>query len=77
MFPKHLRMGTAKMKLDGETEEEGKKRGVSVERSKDGTKKKESRRHIIYCQNALFIASKILTLEKNMFYSHRNRTNVK
>ena len=40
-FPKHLRMGTARMKLDEETEEEGKKRGVSMERSKAGAKKKE------------------------------------
>ena len=45
-FPKHLRMGTAQMKLDEETDEEGRKRGVSMERSKAGTKKKKSRRPI-------------------------------
>ena len=41
-FPKLLRMGTAKMKQDIETwYEEGKKRGVSIERSKTGMNKKE------------------------------------
>ena len=33
-------MGTARIKLNKETEEEGKKRGVSTERSKAGKKKK-------------------------------------
>ena len=37
-FPKHSRMGTAIMKKDNETDEEGKKRVVSMERSKVGTK---------------------------------------
>ena len=37
-FPKHSRMGTARMKWDKKTDEEDKKRGVSVERSKAGTK---------------------------------------
>ena len=32
-FPKHSRMGTARMKKDKETDEEGKKRGVNMERS--------------------------------------------
>ena len=32
-FPKHSRMGTARMKKDKETDEEGKKRGVNTERS--------------------------------------------
>ena len=32
-FPKHSRMGTARMKQD----EEGKKTGVSMERRKEGT----------------------------------------
>ena len=36
-YPKHSRMGTARMKEDKETEEEGKERGVSMERSKAGT----------------------------------------
>ena len=33
-FPKHSRMGTARMKEDNETDEEGKKRGVSMEKVK-------------------------------------------
>ena len=41
-FPKHSRMGTARMKQDKETDEEGKKRGVSMARRKAGTKKKLS-----------------------------------
>ena len=41
-FPKQLRMGTARTKWDKETEEEGKKRGVSSERSTAGTKEKRS-----------------------------------
>ena len=45
-FPKHLRMGTANMKYDKETDEGGKKRGVSMEKSKAGTNKKKSRRPI-------------------------------
>ena len=40
-FPKHLRMGTARMKEDKETEE-GTKIGVSVERSTAGSKNKRS-----------------------------------
>ena len=38
-FPKHSRMGTARTKQDKETDEEGKKRGVSMEKSKAGTNK--------------------------------------
>ena len=38
--PKHSRMGTARTKKDKETDEEGKKRGVSMERSKAGTNKR-------------------------------------
>ena len=45
-FPKQSRMGTASVKKCKETDEEGKKRVVSMERSKAGTKKK-SRRPII------------------------------
>ena len=37
-FPKHWRMGTARMKEDNETDEDGKKRGVSMEKVKGGTK---------------------------------------
>ena len=38
-FPKHSRMGTAIMKLDNETDEEGKKGGVSVEKGNQARKK--------------------------------------
>ena len=41
-FPKHSRMGTTRMKKDNETVEECKKRGVSMLRSKAGTKEKRS-----------------------------------
>ena len=39
-FHKHSRMKTARIKYDKETDKEGKKRGVSMERSKAGMKKK-------------------------------------
>ena len=39
-FPKHSRMATARTKYDRETDEEGKKRSVSMERSKAGTKER-------------------------------------
>ena len=38
-FPKHTRMGTAIMRQDRETDEEGKKRGVIMERIKRERKK--------------------------------------
>ena len=38
-FPKHLRMGTARMKKDNETDEDTQKRGVSMEKSTAGTNK--------------------------------------
>ena len=34
----HLRMGTARMKEDKDTEKEGKEKRVSIERNKEGTK---------------------------------------
>ena len=40
------RMGTARLKSDKETDEEGKKTGESMERSKAGMKKNKSRRSI-------------------------------
>ena len=40
-FPKHSRMGTARTTEDKETDEEGKKRGVSMERSIKRARKKE------------------------------------
>ena len=39
-FPKHSRMGTARRKYDKETDEDGKKRGLSMERSKAGKNKR-------------------------------------
>ena len=39
-FPKHSLMGTARIKYEKETDEEVKKKGASMERSKAGTKKK-------------------------------------
>ena len=47
-FPKHSRMGTARMKHDNEIDEEGKNRGVSMERSKVGTKEKISPNNLNY-----------------------------
>ena len=38
--PEHLRMGTARLKYHNETEEEGKKRKINVERSTADMKKK-------------------------------------
>ena len=38
-FPKHSRMGTARMKQDNETHEDTQKRGVSMEKSEAGTNK--------------------------------------
>ena len=38
-FQKHSSMGTARTKQDKETDEDGKKRGVSMERCRAGTKK--------------------------------------
>ena len=39
-FHKYSRTGTARTKKDKETDEDGKKRGVSMERSKAGTNKR-------------------------------------
>ena len=39
-FPKHSRMGTARMKLDHETDEDTQKRGVNMEKSTAGTNKR-------------------------------------
>ena len=38
-FPKHSRMGTARIKYDKETDVDGKKRGVSMEKQKRARKK--------------------------------------
>ena len=42
-FPKHWGMGTTRTKLDQETDEESKQRGVSCGRSKADTQKKFQR----------------------------------
>ena len=47
-FPKQSRMLTAKTKYDKKTDEDGKKRGVCMERSKAGTKKQKSRLPITF-----------------------------
>ena len=39
-FPKHPRMGTTREKLDNETEEEGKKRRINMERITADTKER-------------------------------------
>ena len=54
-FPKYSRMGTATMKQDKETDEEGKKRGVSIERSKAGTKKGSPDGLSLHNQNTIII----------------------
>ena len=46
-FPKHSSMGTARIKQDKATEDEG-KRSVSIERSKADTKGKRSRDGLNY-----------------------------
>ena len=39
-FPKHSRMGKARMKYDNEIDEDAQKRGVSMEKSTAGTNKR-------------------------------------
>ena len=39
-FPKHSSMGTARMKKNNETDEDGQKRGVRMEKSTAGTNKR-------------------------------------
>ena len=46
-FSKHSCMGTARLKLYKETDEVGKKRGVSMERSKAVTKERST--DCLYC----------------------------
>ena len=54
-FPKHSRMGTARMKYDKETDGDGQNRGVSMERSKAGTKKRRPDGLSLPNQNATII----------------------
>ena len=46
VFPKHSRMGTERIKYDKETEKDGKKSGVSMERTTAGIKNKRPERPI-------------------------------
>ena len=55
-FPKYSRLGTARMKYNTETDKEGEKRGVSMKRSKAGTKEKISTDGLNYSnQNTIII----------------------
>ena len=47
VFSQTLAHGNSKNEIEKETDEDGKKRGVSKKRSKAGTKKKKSRRPIL------------------------------
>ena len=58
-FPKHSRMGTERTKYDKETDEEGKKRGVSIERRKARMKQKKSWLPITPNQNITIINQKL------------------
>ena len=53
-FPKHSRVGTARMKQDKETDEEG-NRGVTMERSKACTKEKSPDGLSLPVQNKIII----------------------
>ena len=46
-FPKHLRMGSARLKSDNETKEESKKRRINIGRSTADTKKEVLSRHFV------------------------------
>ena len=54
-FPKHSRMGTARMKYDNETDEDGKKRGVSMEKIKAGTNERSPDSLSLPNQNSILI----------------------
>ena len=47
-FPKHSRIGTTRMNEDNETDENGKKRGVSMEKKAKLHERKESRQPITH-----------------------------
>ena len=61
-FPKQSRMVTAIMKCDKETEQERKKRGVSMERSKAGTKKRSPAGQSLPNKNTILINAIIINL---------------
>ena len=54
-FPKHSGMGIARINHDKETDEEGKKRGVSMERSKAGAKERSPDGLSLPNQNTILI----------------------
>ena len=59
-FHKHSRTGTARMKKYDETDEDGKKRGLSMERSKAGTKKKSPASLSLPNQNTIIINTSLV-----------------
>ena len=65
-FPKHSRMGTARMKEDNETDEDGKKRGVSMEKSKAGTKERSPNSLSLPNQNTILINIKLYYFWQDM-----------
>ena len=58
--PKHSRMGIARMKLDNDTDEDCKKRGVSMEKSTTGTKERSPDSLSLPNQNTMLINIKSL-----------------
>ena len=54
-FPKHLRMGTARLKYDNGTDEDDKMRGVSMEKSKASTKERSPDGLSLYNENTIII----------------------
>ena len=73
---KHLRMGTEIMKQDQETDEGGKKRGMSMERSKAGTKERSPDCLSIPNQNTILMNIISIILE-DMENEQRNLINKK
>ena len=73
-FPKHSSMGTARMKLAKETDEEGKKRGVSMERNKAGIKKRnpDSLSNLIKIQTMNYL---IRYVKSRMKFNLKTKTN--
>ena len=60
--PEHLRMGTARMKYDNETEEEGKKRRMNVERSSADRKKIRPLQVLCRVQSLTTVSLKVLVI---------------
>ena len=72
-FPKHLRMGTARLKSDNETEEESKKKRMIAERNTVDKKKNKSSpvtllsRHVRHARQCVFVSD--LKVRKDLFFS--------